>query len=83
MGEPVGKASGRTLNRISTCLPDPCWSSLLMKSSIPLRNVDLTAVRSLGKRFTHVRLCNDEVNSLPLQELFDRASTFSGQSLPR
>ena len=37
MGEPVGKASGRTFNRISTCLPDPCWSSLFVKSSIPLR----------------------------------------------
>ena len=33
MGEPVGKASGRTFNRMSTHLPDTCWSSLPVTSS--------------------------------------------------
>jgi len=27
MGDPLGKASGRTFNRTSTSLPDTCWSS--------------------------------------------------------
>ena len=62
MNEPVGKASGRTLNRIGTCLADPCWSSLFDEILHSLKNVNFTAVRSLGKRITHVRLCNDDVN---------------------
>ena len=33
MGEPVGKASGRTFNQMSTHLPDTCWSSLSVTSS--------------------------------------------------
>ena len=33
MGEPVGKASGRTFNWVSTHLPDACWSSLSVTSS--------------------------------------------------
>ena len=28
MGDPLGKASGRTFNRTSTSIPDTCWSSL-------------------------------------------------------
>jgi hypothetical protein len=32
MGEPVGKVSGRTFNRMSTHLPDTCWSSLSVTS---------------------------------------------------
>ena len=35
MGEPVGKASGRTLNRISTHAPDTCWSSLSLTPPYP------------------------------------------------
>jgi hypothetical protein len=37
MGKPVGKASGRTFRRIMTHFPDPCWSSLLVTFSFPLR----------------------------------------------
>jgi hypothetical protein len=33
MGEPVGRASGRTFNRTSTYLSDTCWSSLSVTSS--------------------------------------------------
>ena len=33
MGEPVGKASGRTFNQMSTYIPDTCWSSLSVTSS--------------------------------------------------
>ena len=36
MGEPVGKASGRTFNQMSTQLSDTCWSSLSVTSSHPL-----------------------------------------------
>src|SRR4030067_1230880 len=37
MGKPVGKASGRTFNTMSTCFPSPCWTSLLVTSCIPLK----------------------------------------------
>ena len=57
MGEPVGKASGRTFNQMSTHVSDPCRSALLAKSSHSLNNVNLLAFRSLGNRVTHVRLC--------------------------
>jgi len=33
MGEPFGKASGRTLSARSTYIPDPCWNSLWVISS--------------------------------------------------
>ena len=32
MDEPVGKASGRTFNRMSTYIPYTCWSSSLVTS---------------------------------------------------
>jgi hypothetical protein len=63
MGEPVGKASGRTFNRMSTNVSDPCWNSLEVSPPIPLKNVKSIAIRGLEERFTHVRSCNDEVNS--------------------
>jgi len=37
MGEPVVKASGRTFNAISTYVPNPHWSSLLVKSTHSLK----------------------------------------------
>jgi hypothetical protein len=37
MGEPVGKASGRTFNRMNTCIPDTCWNSLSVTSSDTLK----------------------------------------------
>ena len=33
MGEPVGMVSGRTFNRMSTHLPNTCWSSLSVTPS--------------------------------------------------
>jgi hypothetical protein len=37
MGNPIGKASGRTFNRISTCVPDTCWTSLSVPPSHTLK----------------------------------------------
>ena len=37
MGEPVGKASGRTFRARSTYVLDPCWSSLSVMSSHSLK----------------------------------------------
>jgi hypothetical protein len=37
MGEPVGRASGRTFRARSTYVPDPCWSSPLVRSSVSLK----------------------------------------------
>ncbi len=34
MREPVGKDSGRTVSTKSTYVPDPCWSSLWVMSSL-------------------------------------------------
>ena len=62
MGEPVGKASGRTFDQMATHVSDPCWSSLFVKSFHSLNNVNLIAFWSLGNRVTHVRLCNCKVN---------------------
>ena len=36
MGRPLGKASGRTFNRMGTYIPDTCWSSLWVTSCHPL-----------------------------------------------
>jgi hypothetical protein len=36
MGEPFGKASGRTFSARSTYVADPCWNSLWVVSSNPL-----------------------------------------------
>ena len=37
MGEPFGKASGRTFIARSTYVPDPCWNSLWVISSNSLK----------------------------------------------
>jgi hypothetical protein len=58
MGEPVGKASGRTSERTSTGMSDTCRSSLSVTSSDTLTDVKSIAVRSLEERFTYVRFCN-------------------------
>ena len=82
MGGPVGKASGRTFNWMSTHLPDTYWSSLSVTSSHTL-NMSIQsraaqalaprAIRSLEERLTHARFCDCKVYisrlEMPLAEL--------------
>ncbi len=37
MGDPLGKASGRAFNRVSTCVFDTHWTSLSIKSHLTLK----------------------------------------------
>ena len=60
MGDPFGKPSGRTSNRISTSVPDTCRTSLQVMSCPMLKMSNQSSSEGLESGLPMSVLCNDE-----------------------
>jgi len=60
MGDPFGKPSGRTLNRISISVPDTCWTSLQVMSCPTLKMSNQSSSEGLESGLPVPVLSNDE-----------------------